>query len=458
MHKRNRSATLNIKQILVDILTLAIAYLIATILYAVIKGTFLGKQHVWMFFIGTIVFILAMNQCRMYNITTFQYYDRIARRTLFSVLIAGLCLSMAVFLLKLDKSSRLIFVLFISLSYVLVVLMRFVFRISGRWEKVRECKIVLFIGNDDVFEHFKHFVKQTAIKYRFIGVLNETDETVRSIESFEKYITQNNINEVIIVYQPASDMNYQDYLSVCDDMGITVQLVMDMYDLPGPKHFVTSIGTYPVITYHSISLNQYQLFIKSLIDFLGALFGLVVLSPLFLITALAIKIETPGGPVFFRQERAGKNGKVFTIYKFRSMYADAEQRKAELMAQNKIKDNLMFKLDNDPRVTRVGAFIRKWSIDELPQLINVLLGDMSLVGTRPPTVDEVKDYKRTHRYRISIKPGITGMWQANGRSNITDFEQVVALDKMYIEQWSILLDLKLIIKTILVVLQRDGAY
>lgn len=456
MHKRNASATLNVKQIMLDFFAIAIAYIVATYLYDAIKGAFLGRQHLWMYITFTIVFILAMYQCRMYNITTFQYYDRIALRTLYSTLLAGLCLSMAVFLLKLDESSRLIFIFFISLSYVFIVLLRVILRITEKSDLTHGCTRALFIGNDAVFERFTHFIKQTMMKYEFISVLNETDEIVQSVENFEKFIVQNHIDEILIVYQHSSGLDYQNFLSACDDMGITVRLVMDLYDLPVSKRFVTSIGTYPVITYHSISLNQKQLFIKSLIDILGAVFGLAILSPLFLITALAIKIETPG-PVFFRQERAGLNGKVFKIFKFRSMYADAEQRKAELMAQNKHKNNLMFKLDNDPRITRVGAFIRKASIDELPQLINVLRGEMSLVGTRPPTLDEVKNYKRAHRSRISIKPGITGMWQVNGRSNITDFEQVVALDKMYIEQWSVMLDLKLILKTILVVLQRKGA-
>ena len=151
------------------------------------------------------------------------------------------------------------------------------------------------------------------------------------------------------------------------------------------------------------------------------------------------------------------NGRIFKLYKFRSMYIDAEERKKELASQNEMSGDLMFKLKNDPRVTKIGKFLRKASIDEFPQFLNVLKGDMSLVGTRPPTVDEVRHYKSYHRRRISIKPGITGMWQVSGRNAITNFDEVVTLDTKYIDQWSVWLDLKIIIKTVFVVLAKRGA-
>ena len=170
----------------------------------------------------------------------------------------------------------------------------------------------------------------------------------------------------------------------------------------------------------------------------------------------AIKLSD-SGPAFFSQDRIGKNGRRFKIYKFRSMYMDAEERKKELMDQNEMQ-GLMFKIENDPRIIKgIGKFIRDTSIDELPQFWNVLKGDMSLVGTRPPTVEEYEMYEIHHLKRISIKPGITGMWQTSGRSDITDFEEVVKLDTQYIMNWGIALDIKLLLKTILVVLKREGS-
>lgn len=174
----------------------------------------------------------------------------------------------------------------------------------------------------------------------------------------------------------------------------------------------------------------------------------VVLAPI-------IYIQSPG-PIFFSQWRVGKNGRRFKIYKFRSMYTDAEERKKELMSQNKM-NGLMFKMDEDPRIFPAGHIIRKFSLDEFPQFWNVLKGDMSLVGTRPPTVDEFEQYEEHHRIRLSIKPGITGLWQVSGRSDITDFEEVVQLDNQYIVNWSLKLDIKIMLKTIGVVLGAKGS-
>lgn len=199
-----------------------------------------------------------------------------------------------------------------------------------------------------------------------------------------------------------------------------------------------------------------ELFLKRVMDICGALVGLFITAIAFVLVAPVIYIKSPG-PIFFSQHRMGKNGRKFRIYKFRSMYMDAEERKKELMEQNKMQ-GLMFKMDDDPRIIKgVGHFIRNTSIDELPQFWNILKGDMSLVGTRPPTVDEFERYELHHKVRLSFRPGLTGMWQVSGRSDITDFEEVVRLDETYIAEWSILLDIKILLKTIKVVLMRQGS-
>ncbi|MCD7842340.1 MAG: sugar transferase, partial [Lachnospiraceae bacterium] len=190
-------------------------------------------------------------------------------------------------------------------------------------------------------------------------------------------------------------------------------------------------------------------------DIAGGLIGLFLTALMFPFLAVAIKIKSPG-PVLFCQERVGKNGRIFKIYKFRSMYVDAEARKEELLRQNEMQ-GLMFKMKEDPRVIQgVGVFIRKTSLDEFPQFWNVLKGDMSLVGTRPPTVEEYRHYDMHHLVRMSIKPGLTGLWQVSGRNEITDFEEVVKLDTSYIEDWSLNLDIKILLKTIRVVLEGRG--
>ena len=209
------------------------------------------------------------------------------------------------------------------------------------------------------------------------------------------------------------------------------------------------------MTYVMTEMDYRRMMIKRLMDIVGGSIGALITLLFTPFVALAIKLESKG-PVFFSQVRIGKNGRRFKMYKFRSMYIDAEERKKELMAQNEVK-GLMFKMDNDPRITKVGQFIRKTSIDELPQFFNVLKGDMSLVGTRPPTVDEFEQYNIYYRRRLSITPGLTGMWQVSGRSDIKDFDDVVKLDLKYIDEWSLRQDVKILIQTVGVVLFGKGS-
>jgi lipopolysaccharide/colanic/teichoic acid biosynthesis glycosyltransferase len=248
-------------------------------------------------------------------------------------------------------------------------------------------------------------------------------------------------------------------------MGLVVhQSLGIMADESGKKQVIDRIGKYTVLS-NAINISSTgQLFVKRTMDIIGGIVGTIFTGILFLFVAPAIYIKSPG-PIFFKQTRIGQNGKKFKLYKFRSMYMDAEERKAELMKQNKIQDGMMFKIENDPRIIGgengkgIGNFIRKHSIDEFPQFINVLKGDMSLVGTRPPTEDEWVKYDLHHRKRMAIKPGITGMWQTSGRSDIIDFEEVVKLDAKYITNWSIGLDIKLILKTFFMIFKSDeGSY
>lgn len=214
---------------------------------------------------------------------------------------------------------------------------------------------------------------------------------------------------------------------------------------------------YTVLSSSISMVSGWQILMKRMLDILGGIVGCIIMLIALALVGPIIYIKSPG-PIFFSQLRVGKNGRTFKIYKFRSMYMDAEERKKELMAQNKIQDGMMFKMDDDPRIIKgIGHFIRNYSIDELPQFWNILIGDMSLVGTRPPTVDEWNKYELHHRKRLAIKPGLTGMWQVSGRSNIVDFEKVVELDSKYIAEWSFLLDIKIILKTIKVVLCKEGS-
>ncbi|SHI81891.1 sugar transferase [Parasporobacterium paucivorans] len=241
----------------------------------------------------------------------------------------------------------------------------------------------------------------------------------------------------------------------CLQMGIAVHLHIGHIAAELPNAEVQKINDLTVITTSINTVTSRQLALKRIISLLGGAAGLLGMGIAFVIFAPPIYMQSPG-PIFFSQTRVGRNGRPFRMYKFRSMYMDAEERKKDLMEHNKMQGH-MFKMDNDPRITPIGRFLRATSLDELPQSINILLGDMELVGTRPPTMDEYKKYELHHKSRLAARPGLTGMWQVSGRSDITDFEEVVRLDNEYIENWTLSLDIKILWKTVLVVLRRRGS-
>ncbi len=254
-----------------------------------------------------------------------------------------------------------------------------------------------------------------------------------------------------------------------EKMGIVVHTKLaEASHMSENGRIVEKMGGYAVLTTSVSYVTTRQLMLKRGLDILGGLVGSLITLLLCIFIGPAIYSKSPG-PIFFVQERVGRNGKRFKMYKFRSMYLDAEERKKDLMKKNKVGSAYMFKLDEDPRILGsrvdergvyhkgIGNWLRETSLDEFPQFFNVLKGDMSLVGTRPPTVDEYEKYELHHRARLAAKPGITGMWQISGRSNITDFEEVVKLDMEYIQNWSLGRDLKILAKTVQIVVRGGGA-
>lgn len=291
---------------------------------------------------------------------------------------------------------------------------------------------------------------------------------IANADSIIEYTRTGWVDEIYIDLEPG-DASAEPLVRQFLEMGTVMHVrVPDALTESGRKIIMEKLGDMPVITATMNYASPRQLFMKRCLDVTGGLIGCILTGILCIFLAPAIYIQSPG-PIFFSQIRVGKNGKQFRLYKFRSMYMDAEERKAELMKQNKMSDGKMFKMDNDPRIIGskilpdgtykkgIGNFIRDFSIDEFPQFFNVLKGDISLVGTRPPLVSEVEQYELRHCTRLAMKPGITGMWQISGRSSITDFDEVVKLDQEYIENWNFGKDLKILVKTVGAVLKKDGA-
>ena len=309
--------------------------------------------------------------------------------------------------------------------------------------------------------------------YRLSGiVLTENPEGLTEINNVSvacalddaaKYICREWIDGVFI-----ASPEVREFMKHCAEMSVTLHYHVPNVGQEGNKMIVEKIAGSTVMTSSSSYVSPFQMIVKRIIDIIGGLFGSLVSLIIMAIVGPKIKKASPG-PILYKSERIGQNGKRFKMYKIRSMYLDADARKASLMEKNRVKDGMMFKLDWDPRIigneelpdgtrkTGIGEFIRKTSLDEFPQFFNVLKGDMSLVGTRPPTPDEWEKYEYHHRARLATKPGITGMWQVSGRSEITDFEEVVKLDTWYIQNWTLGLDLKILLKTFRNVITRKGA-
>jgi len=359
--------------------------------------------------------------------------------------------------------SRMVFGMFFVLSNIYMYTFRCI-RKAVIQKNFRNGKInsnVIVVTHKDTIDDFLNaLMSDNNGLLTFVGVilLDECDDkevgripVIKMKDSFD-FIKENAVNEVyILAHGDENGKLSEQFLN----MGITVHIGLNMEMASLPNIQMEQKGQYSVLT-AAINRGTFgELFIKRVFDIFMSIFGIMFTGLLFLIFAPIIKIQSPG-PVFFAQKRVGKNGKIFKMYKFRSMYMDAEERKKELMAQNQM-NGLMFKMDNDPRIFPIGKFIRKTSIDEFPQFINIFKGEMSLVGTRPPTLDEYEQYDPHHLSRLAIKPGLTGMWQVSGRSEITDFEEIVRLDNEYIRNFSLGLDLKIFVKTFVAVLARKGS-
>ena len=297
------------------------------------------------------------------------------------------------------------------------------------------------------------------IDKRMIGKKIDSYKVVANKDTIEKYISTNWVDAIYIGCDvekiPAN------IIGSLENTGIPIHVRIANIDaFSGAEQNVNKLGGQYVLTISSKSKKRWEIVIKKVIDIVGGLIGSIITVLLTIVIGPIIYFKSKG-PIFYVSERVGKNGRIFKFYKFRSMIINADIMKEELQSKNKIKDGMMFKIENDPRIIPgIGTFIRKTNIDEFPQFFNVLKGDMSLVGTRPPTIEEWKKYTPSYRSRLSIKPGITGLWQVSGRSNITDFNEVVKLDQDYIKYWSVGMDIRIIVKTIFIIFDKKnrGSY
>ena len=380
-------------------------------------------------------------------------------------LLCGLVL-IAFFWKKLETTSRLLTSYFFCFNIVIMYLSRVLVKVLLRRmynddpKKTKGILMVVEKGQEALLDTFR-----SGLTYNVIGTLIvDQDQVSGTVDGNEISCSLDELVNTVVTYQ-IDDVVFKlpgqgqkalfELITDFEDMGVNCHYALDVPTGAQGNAKMEMFGEMFMATYTLRTQSTWQLVMKRVMDICGAVVGLILCGIISIFLIPAIKLDSPG-PAIFSQIRIGKNGRRFKFYKFRSMYVDAEERKKELMKNNEM-DGLMFKMEDDPRITKVGKFIRKTSLDEFPQFWNVLIGDMSLVGTRPPTEDEFNKYNGHYKRRLMMTPGITGLWQVSGRSSITDFDEVVKLDLEYIDNWSLLGDIKILFKTVYSVIKRDGA-
>jgi exopolysaccharide biosynthesis polyprenyl glycosylphosphotransferase len=384
-------------------------------------------------------------------------------------IVGGIITASVIYSFEPQGFSRGLFGYFLILSFLFLAVEKTIIKISLGHIRRRgyNFRQILVVGTDErALEFVKLVEKHATWGLKIVGLLKLSDEDphievnkykiLGRLDELVEICKKMPVDEVVFCVPMHALPNVEDYVRDLEEMGVTTRMALDFYDLRRSKQELSLFqGQIPILTFHCRAFDANHLFVKRCLDLVGALVGLCLTGILFPFIAFAIKLDSPG-PLLFGQKRVGESGRIFICWKFRSMYVDAEKRKEELMHLNEM-NGAIFKIKNDPRITRVGAFLRKTSLDEFPQFWNVLKGEMSLVGTRPPTPDEVINYENWHRKRICIKPGITGMWQVSGRNQVSDFDEVARLDIEYIETWSLWLDIKILFKTFQTVIARNGS-
>lgn len=364
--------------------------------------------------------------------------------------------------------SRLIFVYAIALMILLLVAARLARRAILSYLRRRGTGIlhVLIVGAGEVGRHvMRNLVARPDLGYHVVGFVDDDPErgatdigrfrALGGTDNLSRLMQEHAVDEVIITLPSRAQPKIMQVVQQCIESGVLPRLVPDLYQMSLSRVTVEDVAGIPMLSPYDTQLSPWATAFKRVVDLLGSAVALVVLSPLLGLIGVAIKLDSPG-PVIFRQRRIGRSGQPFYVYKFRSMVQDADAVKHQLQHMNEA-DGPLFKIRDDPRVTRVGRFLRRSSLDELPQLWNVLRGDMSLVGPRPALPEEVAGYRDWQRMRLNAAPGMTGLWQISGRSDLP-FDEMVLLDIYYIENWTPLLDLSILFRTVPKVLLGDGAY
>jgi len=475
MLKEEKQLVLKIA-IVADSLVIGAAFLLAYFLRANIQGypsAILDSLHklpplrdyLWIMMIVIPIWIVSLSQAGIYKEIREKSYGNVLWSIFDASLLAILIFTAFAFLLKLDVQSRTFIIILFICTFIMLSAEKITALATLRYirRKGYNYRVILIVGTGERAKNFISIIKaHPHWGLKILGLIDEEDrvgmtvEDHRVIGSFNdisRILDENVVDEVMFILPRRWLSSLEDYLKICEEVGVKATVAIDFFNTDIARPVVTEMHGLPLLTFNAVPFNIWHLALKRLTDVVVSACGLILLSPLFLILSLIIKM-TSKGPVFFRQTRCGLNGRGFRIYKFRTMATDAEERLNELMKFNE-RNGPVFKMQKDPRITRIGSVLRKTSLDELPQLLNVLMGDMSLIGPRPPLPAEVKRYDRWQRRRLSLRPGIACIHEVVARSD-TDFDGWMRQDLAYIDNWSLYLDARIFTKTILAVFKGNG--
>jgi len=414
----------------------------------------------------TISLIITSKRLHLYSptrLSSFLHEQRLSIQVCFT---SGLLLTGTLYLVHAEDIPRSIVLIMLGLVTFTLSLRRLVYRmlIYQRFERGVGTRNVLIVGTGPEAHALRHHLESIRhLGYTFKGFIDfpgsgsgftsTSGDVVGTLDTLFQHTRKQFVDEIFFT-SPCERGIIQDVLEQARTHGVDLRVVPDMYDGLAWNSPIEYIGQFPTIPLHRGHVPEIGLLMKRGLDIVFSSLALTVLSPVLLAIAIVVKLDSHG-PVFYSSERIGKKGRVFRCTKFRTMVRDAEKRRGDVMHMNE-RDGVLFKISNDPRITKVGRFLRKYSLDELPQFFNVLRGDMSVVGPRPPIASEVREYKLSHLRRLDVTPGITGLWQVQARQD-PSFDQYISLDVAYIENWSIWLDLKIIMRTIGVVFAGTGS-
>jgi exopolysaccharide biosynthesis polyprenyl glycosylphosphotransferase len=434
------------------------------------KGRFTMESYS---FVASVLVIMVVNNYTMGTFNLYSdkknlFYSNLAAPIFKAVVTSFFVLSSLIVLFRdffiLEDYSRGFLIAYGISCFFLLLIQRIVSHmyINRSSKNIFSLHSILIVGNKERGQIIHNLLaNQLSWGHKVVGRVSIEEETcqdgncIGSINELSEILRTKNIDEVVFALNGDRSLNLHGYLQICRRMGVLVRILPSLWDKDDGSISVERCQTVPFLTIKTDNLNATGQLYKRIMDICGGFIGTILLVFIYPIIGLIIKLDS-AGPIIYKQKRVGQHGRIFYAFKFRSMCQDADVRKKELIEKNEM-NGLMFKLKDDPRITRVGKWLRIFSLDEWPQFINVLKGEMSLVGTRPPTPDEVKDYSPEHLKRLSAKPGITGLWQVSGRNEIKDFEQVVKLDCQYLDSWKISDDFKILFKTLYVVVKRRGA-